>query len=296
MDRTPMAAPQESILDLISPDCLSVELIQSGKGCAPHDGWIHRKQVPYSILAIPVVGSYVLECPLGTARAKAGEGWLSPPDLPLTITHVGDPRRRNRMEMKWIHFHFTLFNSVDIMALLESPLHIGRADGSLFLGMIEELFALASSSENHVLQLVRRNEIAFRALALLCSISRARPGGLSFLSECRKLRPVFDRMKEDAASRTDVASLAKLANLSPSRFHAVFRKTTGMGPMKCRMKLRLAEAFRLIMTGGLPLKEVAAQTGFCNEFHLSREFKKRYGKSPLPYRKAAEKSFQGTFY
>ena len=84
---------------------------------------------------------------------------------------------------------------------------------------------------------------------------------------------------------TNVSKLAKLANLSPSRFHTVFKKITGTGPMEYHKKLRLNAAFRLLLTTDEKLKSISEKTGFCNEFHLSRDFKGNYGKSPREYRK-----------
>ena len=98
------------------------------------------------------------------------------------------------------------------------------------------------------------------------------------------------RFSREKQAKIDVAKLAKLANLSPSRFHAVFKQLTGAGPMEHHKKLRLGVAFRLVTRGDDKLKLIAEKTGFCNEFHLSRDFKRNYGKSPKEYMKKEFKS------
>ncbi|MCF7849150.1 MAG: helix-turn-helix domain-containing protein, partial [Kiritimatiellales bacterium] len=56
-------------------------------------------------------------------------------------------------------------------------------------------------------------------------------------------------------------------------------------PMEYLKQLRLAEACRLLVGTDLSLKEVAADTGFCNQFHFSRDFCKAFGKPPGRWRR-----------
>jgi transcriptional regulator GlxA family with amidase domain len=76
-----------------------------------------------------------------------------------------------------------------------------------------------------------------------------------------------------------------VASLSAPRFHAFFRQFMGRSPMDHLKHLRLSEACRLLATGDEPLRVVAEKTGFCNEFHLGRDFKRVFGKPPGVWRR-----------
>lgn len=64
-----------------------------------------------------------------------------------------------------------------------------------------------------------------------------------------------------------------------NKFHMVrqFRSATGLTPMEYVRLVRLDLAFHLLAETGLPLREIAARTGFASEYHLSRLIKQRYG-------------------
>jgi AraC-like DNA-binding protein len=49
--------------------------------------------------------------------------------------------------------------------------------------------------------------------------------------------------------------------------------------------MRLSKASDILRSGDSSLKGIAQTTGFCNQFHFSREFKKCYGYSPSVFRK-----------
>jgi transcriptional regulator GlxA family with amidase domain len=49
--------------------------------------------------------------------------------------------------------------------------------------------------------------------------------------------------------------------------------------------LRLQRARYLVMTTALPLADIAARVGIANPFHLSRLFRRYFGKSPREFRR-----------
>ena len=58
----------------------------------------------------------------------------------------------------------------------------------------------------------------------------------------------------------------------------------GCSPMEYSKRIRLNEAAAQFSLTDWLIKEVADDTGFANPFHLSREFKRRFGLSPKQYR------------
>jgi AraC-like DNA-binding protein len=51
------------------------------------------------------------------------------------------------------------------------------------------------------------------------------------------------------------------------------------------LQLRLAKAKRLL-AADLPLRQIAAETGFADQSHFTRHFRKSYGVTPVQYLRA----------
>ena len=81
-----------------------------------------------------------------------------------------------------------------------------------------------------------------------------------------------------------VAQMARRANLSPSRFSAVFRQHFGLSPHQYLVRLRIEHAQSLLTTTDLPLRAIASSCGFADEHHFSKAFKRIVGVSPGVYR------------
>ena len=83
----------------------------------------------------------------------------------------------------------------------------------------------------------------------------------------------------------DVAlkDLAAIANLSRFHFCRVFSKTVGVSPSTYQIQLRIAQA-RKLLAQGLPILTVATATGFYDQSHFGRHFKRHVGTTPGNYR------------
>ena len=79
--------------------------------------------------------------------------------------------------------------------------------------------------------------------------------------------------------------LAAQAGLSRFYFSRSFRSETGMTPMDFVRRLRIEAAEALILRTPLPLKAIATQVGFCDEYHFSRVFRKETGMPPSSLRR-----------
>lgn len=81
---------------------------------------------------------------------------------------------------------------------------------------------------------------------------------------------------------TEPVALAEIAahlGVSVSTLSHRYREDTGETPMATRTRLVLNAAKSLLLKGAA-LKQVAAETGFCDVYHLSKAFKRGEGLSP----------------
>ncbi len=86
-------------------------------------------------------------------------------------------------------------------------------------------------------------------------------------------------------SEIRIPELAKMENLSNSRYVARFTSAVGMSPMQYIVELRLRYACDLLENTDMSIKEVASLSGYDDPHFFSKLFKKHIGLSPSEHRK-----------
>jgi len=125
---------------------------------------------------------------------------------------------------------------------------------------------------------------------------------------CRRKAPaavgiVRDLLAERLTEPPSLAELAELTGLSQFSLLRAFRNETGLPPHAFLNQLRVRRA-RLLLDDGMPAAEVAVATGFADQAHLTRHFKRILGVPPAAYQRerllhaserssAARRSFMG---
>lgn len=95
-----------------------------------------------------------------------------------------------------------------------------------------------------------------------------------------KLYDVKDYIERHFSADLSIVALSKAAGINQTKLKAGFKslfKTTVFGYIN---DLRLAEAKRLLLDGGMYVHEVAYQVGFAYPHYFSAAFKKKFGLSP----------------
>lgn len=98
-------------------------------------------------------------------------------------------------------------------------------------------------------------------------------------------RSIRMRVHDQMAKQWRVADMARLANLSPSRFAVLYLRLLGTSPMEDLIHARLQRARALLTDERLSVREVADRTGFGSVCHFSRLFRKHVGCAPRDYRR-----------
>ncbi len=106
------------------------------------------------------------------------------------------------------------------------------------------------------------------------------------LGEAGREHAAITRAKEwlDANSEQNVSirSLADVAGLSPYYLVRAFHRQVGVPPHQYQTVVRVNRARKLLVSGAA-LSEVAYRTGFCDQSHLTRCFKRTLGVTPGRY-------------
>lgn len=113
---------------------------------------------------------------------------------------------------------------------------------------------------------------------------RHEPATVRSLRETR-LRRALEYLSLNCQRPISQPEVARAAGMSPSRFRAFFKQTTGWGFGDYLRDLRLERAARLLRESAESVASVAQTTGFADQSHLQRLFKEKYSISPLAYRK-----------
>ena len=86
------------------------------------------------------------------------------------------------------------------------------------------------------------------------------------------------------AENVPLRTLASLAgDLNPSYFNRAFRAAVGLPPHAYQVHLRVLRA-KEMLAAGRSVSDVAWATGFADQSHLTRHFKRQVGVTPARYR------------
>jgi AraC family transcriptional regulator len=81
-----------------------------------------------------------------------------------------------------------------------------------------------------------------------------------------------------------LAAVARQVGYSPYHFARLFRRATGDSLHTAVLRERIARARRLLEETELPLAQVAGESGFAHQSHLTRVFQQELGRTPREYR------------
>jgi AraC family transcriptional regulator len=103
-----------------------------------------------------------------------------------------------------------------------------------------------------------------------------------------RLRAVAEYIEEHLDAGPSLEQLAAVARLSPHHFARQFKKATGLPPHQYVILRRVERAKQLLKAApGLPLAEVAARAGFCDQSQFTHHFKRLVGVTPGRFRTPA---------
>lgn len=97
------------------------------------------------------------------------------------------------------------------------------------------------------------------------------------------LQRAAELMQDDSASPLSLAKLSAVAGLTPSHFVRAFSHHYGMTPHAYLLDRRIRHA-RTLLRQGQPLAEVALASGFADQAHFQRQFKRRVAATQGQYR------------
>ncbi|MCE5200151.1 MAG: AraC family transcriptional regulator [Armatimonadota bacterium] len=100
------------------------------------------------------------------------------------------------------------------------------------------------------------------------------------------IRRIVDYIEEHLDETTPVSALAKMVNLSTSRFKVKFKQVTGFPPAEYMLRRRVDRAKDLLRDSGMTVTDVAFALGFSSSQYFATVFKRFTRQSPTGYIKS----------
>ena len=101
----------------------------------------------------------------------------------------------------------------------------------------------------------------------------------------RELWKAIEFVEKHFVEEITVAKLADIVGISIPHFNRRFRQLLRRSPMDYVLSIRVQEAQRLLATTANSVGDIALTTGFYDQSHFTKRFRKVTGMSPLAYRR-----------
>jgi AraC-like DNA-binding protein len=137
---------------------------------------------------------------------------------------------------------------------------------------------LHAPSDIPVLAPLAQREILYR---LLCSEHGHRVAQLAAShGHAQRVRKAIEWLQKHFAEPLQIESFARDVNMSPSSLHHHFKAVTAMSPLQYQKQLRLQEARRLLLAGGVDAATAGHRVGYESPSQFSREYSRLFGEPP----------------
>ncbi len=94
-----------------------------------------------------------------------------------------------------------------------------------------------------------------------------------------------EQMSEDLAHNWTLEKMSEAVKISKPYLQKLFKTETGIAPKTFLRDKRLEKARELLEVEHEQISQIGRQVGMLHESHFTRDFKKKYGKTPTAYRR-----------
>ena len=92
-----------------------------------------------------------------------------------------------------------------------------------------------------------------------------------------------DMLSQNLDEEISLEELARSLQIGYETFRKVFKKQTGVSPARYRTRKKMEQA-RILLEGGVPMKEIAVLVGYGDVYAFSKQFSRFFGFPPGKYR------------
>lgn len=240
------------------------------------------------------VDHYVLTWHIGGAQVRR-EDWSTPASASKGALSLQRPGSGGRFSSQGLvdYGHFYFKQSLICEVADEAGL-AGAVEPEDFFAVVDD--AAAAAAEAYLARAVDQVdppsalEMDSRGYLLVLGLLRAvlRRGDLladdTAPGTRSDLRRVLAEIEARLGETLRLSDLAKLIDMSPFHFARLFRREIGEPPAEYVQRRRTERAVELIRSSPLSLAEIAYQTGFSSQSHMTRRVRSLTGTTPRKIR------------
>lgn len=210
----------------------------------------------------------------------------------MTVGHIISQNLKGSFDTTIVHFNIELLKECfenekpNLWEELNSPINeyvVQSAANQLvafYFGSIEQFFLNKEAVTDELIKL-KLKEIIHLLLQSDNSDSVRKIINSLFSERTFSFKELVD---SHIYSNATVENLAQLTGTSLATFKRKFREIYDESPGKYVLQKRLEKVAELVRITDEPISQIGYQLGFESPEHLSRSFKKHYGKTPSQYR------------
>lgn len=162
-------------------------------------------------------------------------------------------------------------STTDVPFFQESVIRDARA--------VQLLMAMFESLEGPTTRLERQTRLCQALSYLILHHTDDSPNPRTVGNEPIAIRQAREYLEAHATNNVSLTDLASVVDLSPYHLVRTFRTAIGLPPHAYQIQCRLRQAKARLLEG-IPIVQVAHDTGFADQAHLTRCFKRVFGITP----------------
>lgn len=205
----------------------------------------------------------------------------------LILINPGEPHANYSIDAQGFAYR-TFYPSSELLKQINHDI-TGRADAPCFsVPVVRDSPIFDSLLRLHV-KLEEANsaleqESEFISVMARLFASHASGGAAAVPVSCGHLyvKVAREYLEANYAENVSLRQLASVSNISPFHLLRTFHEVVGLPPFEYQTQLRISQAKKLLRDGW-SIADVAAETGFADQSHLTRHFKRVVGVTPGKY-------------
>lgn len=248
---------------------IDLQILENGYYMGGRD-WRHFNiNSPFNRLYFILEGEGTVYNNLERISLKPGNMYLIPSNI--TYNYTCD----DHLVKFYIHFKAEILFGIDIFKDMD------KSCSSFF--DIQLLQDLIQKSDGNYLDGV----FALRAYFVEMIFRLLREAHINIFSDyerIKKFENIFKFAKDNCNARLSPAAISNHLNVSQSLLSRTFKAETGQTIKKMIDNMLIQKSKEKLLLTDIPIKDIAAELQFSDEFYFSRFFKKNTGQSPRNYR------------
>ncbi|KND61759.1 Transcriptional regulator, AraC family [Candidatus Burkholderia verschuerenii] len=149
--------------------------------------------------------------------------------------------------------------------------------------LAQRLVIAHNALENDADPLAAETTLIDAVTTLIARHALERPSIVTLASDATRIETMKSRLADDLLAPVTLAELAQTVGLSTFHAARLFTRETGLAPHAWRNQLRIVKALPALRAGA-SVTEVAAASGFTDQSHFTRHFKRAFGVPPGRWR------------